>query len=195
MENLVLDSGLNPAPGSPTIGTPRMNGSNLAFVGGSVIVAIIAVFVLLAPPTLVTALAASRLKRPQLKPITKRMTRLTLKFDLRKPFSQEGQPPLKRSSGACSTIHRWTAQQRPTGQHRREATQPMDKSSCNASEARIFSFGLLSAGFHLNCCEKPVVAPSVPRFNCTSNHFSALRPQSLSVELRKGQHLPPGLCS
>ncbi|AHF63462.1 hypothetical protein Syncc8109_1091 [Synechococcus sp. WH 8109] len=53
----------------------------------------------------------------------------------------------------------------PTGEHRSETSQPEDESSCNASGSRGLSFALLSAGSHLSCCNKRVLAQVVPRFN------------------------------
>ena len=52
----------------------------------------------------------------------------------------------------------------PTGEYRSETSQPEDESSCNASGARGFRFGLLTAETHMSCCNKPVVAQVVPRF-------------------------------
>ncbi|WP_114989342.1 hypothetical protein [Synechococcus sp. N19] len=61
-----------------------------------------------------------------------------------------------------------------TGEHRSETSQPEDEPSCNASGARGFCVALLSAGSHLSCCDKPVVAQTAHGFNWAPNHCSAL---------------------
>ncbi len=76
------------------------------------IVAIMAVVVLLAPPMLVKAPAANQPKPPQLRPITVLMTRLTWKPERLKPFSEEGPPQLGQMSEASSKLRQWSCQRR-----------------------------------------------------------------------------------